>query len=578
LQKLDEFDQRPISEANFDIKKQFGIFAAKESASHTPPRPISELVLPSGDPNTAALLLHLRYPSKTTKHLHNGEIADDTNCCMKLLLESGFNSSNAFWIDTFSRREKRASGGNRGADWVAEDAYTPKVYDLHLSWSNLLRKSAVAKVEIVFGAANRKLLEKEIEHRHECLTLWTTPPIKLHVEYQDRTIAKITRLIIFVHHPEHFFYNWKLKYSIEMDTALTVAAKLAGLNLECTFFQDRIQYYTSIRLSQNPELEESGTSYVPTHGRSAWKIITDMLALEEDGALFSYESLPPSVLEWTARVLESKSEMDIKAKYHDTFWEGGSKRDLKAIRDKWNDSDLPIQKKSRQRQTRGSMQSARDQIDTEDMISSENAGLIKMLDRLSRSTLGSRTAQSYATSKTYAYEEFLIRKPDLTMEVACEKCKRKSIDNVVRYWKTHPEYYVVHLTETCNTVGCTGFQRCLIPVDSSIPWVKGTTESLNVKKTMKGTKSSLDDYLSFSYGTLPESMTVHCKTCGGSQTVDEKPRWTGHDIQRYLCQIWTCSTCKKPRHFVPVDDTVYMYRGSADRDIKSGKMPQKREK
>jgi hypothetical protein len=30
---------------------------------------------------------------------------------------------------------------------------------------------------------------------------------------------------------------------------------------------------------------------------------------------------------------------------------------------------------------------------------------------------------------------------------------------------------------------------------------------------------------------------------------------------------------KKPRHFVPLDNTPFMYRGSADRDMKSGKMP-----
>jgi hypothetical protein len=163
--------------------------------------------------------------------------------------------------------------------------------------------------------------------------------------------------------------------------------------------------------------------------------------------------------------------------------------------------------------------------------------------------------------------------PDATLDVSCERCGRQSVDTIVRYWKTNPQYYVAHLTETCSTIGCTGFQRALIPVDKEILWVKGTTEILNVKKTTKDSKHVLDDYLSFSYGILPTSMKVHCKTCTGSETIDSKPRRTGHEAPRYLCQIWICSDCKKPRHFVPLDNTPFMYRGSADRDIKSGKMP-----
>jgi len=139
------------------------------------------------------------------------------------------------------------SGGNWGADWVAEDAYTPAVYDLYISWSKLLCQSAAAKVEIVFGAVNRKMLEREIEHRHKCITLWADPLTKLHIQYQDISKVRIARLILFVHHPEHFFYNWKLRFSIEIDTALTTATKFTSLDLECSYFENRVRYYTSIR-------------------------------------------------------------------------------------------------------------------------------------------------------------------------------------------------------------------------------------------------------------------------------------------------------------------------------------------
>jgi hypothetical protein len=58
---------------------------------------------------------------------------------------------------------------------VSKEAYTTEIYDTHLSWSNKLRDIAAAKVELVFGGENRKLIEREIKDRYETLTLWTTP-------------------------------------------------------------------------------------------------------------------------------------------------------------------------------------------------------------------------------------------------------------------------------------------------------------------------------------------------------------------------------------------------------------------
>lgn len=108
-----------------------------------------------------------------------------------------------------------------------------------------------------------------------------------------------------------------------------------------------------------------------------------------------------------------------------------------------------MEQKSRQRQPRGLIQAARDQTTIKNVID-DNVGLVKMIDRLSRSTIGAKTAQSYAIAKTYAYEQYLIRKPEPTMDITCEQCGQKSVDNIVRYWKTFPNFHVAHLTETCS--------------------------------------------------------------------------------------------------------------------------------
>ena len=68
------------------------------------------------------------------------------------------------------------------------------------------------------------------------------------------------------------------------------------------------------------------------------------------------------------------------------------------------------------------------------------------------------------------------------MEVECNIYGRASTDKTVRYWKTDPKCYLAHKIEECSTPGCTGHERYLVPVDKGIPWRKGMTETLDVKR------------------------------------------------------------------------------------------------
>jgi len=80
-------------------------------------------------------------------------------------------------------------------------------------------------------------------------------------------------------------------------------------------------------------------------------------------------------LEWTERILGAVDDSGIKTKYQEVFWEGGSKRSLKAIRDKWSAAAPPVERQNRQRQTKGSMQSTRDQVEV-DMTEEGDVGLV----------------------------------------------------------------------------------------------------------------------------------------------------------------------------------------------------------
>lgn len=65
----------------------------------------AHLVKPSGSPNNA-LHLMLNYPTFKTQKPNDGETADDTNVCTKLLLKKGLSADNCFWYEACFRRQE----------------------------------------------------------------------------------------------------------------------------------------------------------------------------------------------------------------------------------------------------------------------------------------------------------------------------------------------------------------------------------------------------------------------------------------------------------------------------------------
>jgi len=95
-------------------------------------------------------------------------------------MDAGFTVKDRFLIDTFCHREKRplSSTGMRRC-WLADREYSPAVVKVHQHWSDSLVERSYAKVEILFGSANRKLAQAELPIR--TLTIHTAPPVSIQI-------------------------------------------------------------------------------------------------------------------------------------------------------------------------------------------------------------------------------------------------------------------------------------------------------------------------------------------------------------------------------------------------------------
>ncbi|KAL3424898.1 hypothetical protein PVAG01_04179 [Phlyctema vagabunda] len=580
----------------------------------------------------APLLLHLNYPSFTTQRRHNGEVMDQSNPCLRTLMESGFDDQNAMWLDSFCRREYKPKKNGKVAQWVAKDHYSEEIYDMHLSWAETVRSTSRAKVEVIFGKHSREIFTEKMKYRLDILKLWTQPPVEIYVEYEDRGKSRAIRLILFAKHPEFYLHNWEFKYAAEMDPTLTTAANLAGVELNCTFFQQRVDYANDVMQGDdyNGESEkkmelEGGTrkkaklvepAQIPYSTKSMFNksekspnittaasastintelavanitqslirydgtttrrkqrkgplaTIEDMIALEASGSVFAFEELPPNILEWLQKDLGISNQDELR-RSHRLQCLNVDKGDLESIKNE-------LKKVSTSEHQRCRHKTARTKVREDLLLASDmilDIGFPSMVEKLYRNYISSEMLRS---AEVHSAEEYLIRKPGLFMEVKCQQCGRVRTDSSVRYWKTYPQYYVAYYSDRCPSLACFGHERYLIPVDPKVDWVKGRDDFLRCKSTQKKRKSRLDDYFEYSYGDLPTEVEVHCAGCKGSKCIDDAPRWSAHNPPRFLVPIWTCAVCKKSKNFFPVQGKNYICRSVADRAMKEGSLPPKR--
>jgi hypothetical protein len=207
-----------------------------EAKKWQPVRPSHEQVIPSGSLN-AQLGLQLHWPSRTTKFLQNAEILDATNPCLNFIMQKRPPYQDAFWFDTFMRRETKEGF----------KSYTWREYEANRPWVEWVYANMKAKVMLVFGKANRERFYNENHQNFHSLPLWGSwEGVELTIQYTNQHPRAIRRLVLFITHPEFLFYDWSPEAARKMDLRVNAAAELAGLKMgRTTFFRDRNAYYSN---------------------------------------------------------------------------------------------------------------------------------------------------------------------------------------------------------------------------------------------------------------------------------------------------------------------------------------------
>jgi hypothetical protein len=163
----------PAAKTDDDIRRAFAQFQKREVESWLPIQKSEEELVAASGSIESKVTLHLNHPSFTTNHAINGEVCDSTNPCLELVIAKGFSKHNAFWLDHFSRRERKSD---------AMKDYGPATKIVHEEWSEYLRLCSRAKVEVVWGRANFKRLTQKLDL--SVLPLWGPfEGVEVHLEW-----------------------------------------------------------------------------------------------------------------------------------------------------------------------------------------------------------------------------------------------------------------------------------------------------------------------------------------------------------------------------------------------------------
>jgi hypothetical protein len=239
---LDIFGRRQSEISTLDLEIGFRQFAITEERCWNIARDPRTFVRPSGR-LTALLAVHLNFPSYTTRNAFDGETADVTLACPRLLICAGLSSENSFWFNTYSRREVAE---NRKAMNPAKE-YPDAALQTHQDWSLLLRENMQARVEVVFGVANEKQMKIALGPLLEEFILWDKQETTLHIEFTNVQRIVVRRIIIFV--PQHLYHDYQISAANKIDAQLEVATAIA----EVSRTEEQSRYFRYIRAREITE-------------------------------------------------------------------------------------------------------------------------------------------------------------------------------------------------------------------------------------------------------------------------------------------------------------------------------------
>jgi hypothetical protein len=282
----DDYDRVTLATPDLErtrLEKAFEAFRLAEVALSN--RPIQELVKPSGV-LFAPLGLKLHYPTFSGTDLEDGEVANSTFACIRLLARKGLN--NACWYDQYCRREQFPQTSDGKQQPPPQTEYSAELSACLLEFSYWCEQQPVI---ILFGRHVQKRGKRD-ENLERLIIL--NPPIELLLLREG---AKIVRIAVTAPHPQVALLavNGRILEASDvvrrMDRSINAAVALCpkGIDdneIDPTYFE-RLMAYIS------PEQIDDLSNRVPR------KAMVEGLQLEKwADRTIQYEDIDPSILRW----------------------------------------------------------------------------------------------------------------------------------------------------------------------------------------------------------------------------------------------------------------------------------------
>ncbi|KAK4938537.1 hypothetical protein LTR10_021069 [Elasticomyces elasticus] len=548
----------------------FAAFAEKESALWEPARPANHLVPPSGLLESP-IAHHLHNPSFYTLHPHDGETADDSNLCIWLVMQNGFKKGQTLIFDHLSRRDI--------VDGIK--LYPKEILKCHEDFIDEIRSKMLAEVEVVWG--------KDLWGEYEDVTVyleWEVSPT-----IGEHTSRRLVRFITFVIHPQFFMYPSGRKQARWQDLHLTVAGRLARVEMIEDFYQKvppaskkdflSQKVYANVKVLEKQSLEE-------VNAATGNKKLFDMLA--------SHTILRQSDPARRPRVRQSQrtSSRPLGDAAKGTLSTSQLKEILAKELDALSTDDLLLWNEDFDQLPAGIRQWLDNHTDLWfngiPVTSFEELVPIYQQFRLNRAippslvhTAGSTVvlalmethAECLGRGKPLKIENETyspIVGPFSRMDVECSSCGAPlPSDRNARWVIADPPRYLVKATQhVCTTTKQVSRKRYAVPRDKSVHFQFDGSNSRNAKNpsTIKSKKwqemfvrngDQLDG--------LPKVVDTHCESClsklKDSNVLDDiitvqdaAPLWTVQDPPRYIMHRRTCRVCKTDWKFLPANRQI----------------------
>ncbi|KAF1984091.1 hypothetical protein K402DRAFT_149918 [Aulographum hederae CBS 113979] len=567
----------------WDWKKSFLQFAEEEIESQRESGRLEKgkenhLVAPAGFV-TAPISVHLNYPPYKTKLSLNHDILDDSNICIRMVLEKGFTRDTAFLFDQFARREQRDKD-----IYNPIDDYGSRTVGIHAAWTETIRRNISAKVETIWGAPNKQRAFSMLNLTP--MPIWGPNSDAFYLEWTKAAPRTLLRILVFVLHPESFIYHVDCRLAKQQDQVLNMAAKLVNLVVNETSFENFAKPRT---MNLRPRIDAATLSFFSGDGFSPAKygpirpvtpstkrVHVEQTDPKKKGKITGYFTQPSKNglskvdVEATAVPTEISTIAieSFRSKPHVFSFDQGSPEAIllaessglaawfagTAILNEAQEFDSVPKSmidwiQSQHATFHGLVAKTAEDVyaiycryfqATVEEIEESDLGLKRMILNLFSSVTKAKCGRRNYTT----LGEFVVKRLDFSsVSLKCGTCDREfDPDTDPGFWSKDINRYVATRTNRCKSESCVGKWSWLIPQDAELPWMRARIEELDRDFAVGEAPTKTHEKLyPLGHPGLPKQLEIMCRRCQEKST-DSQPRFVKTQPVAYFSKEKFCAS------------------------------------